>query len=335
MKTILTTVLSLLFLSVAAQETKIHSPAEIFKIMDASKISYEIAPMDIPILSDSDPENININNCYRVTTASGFSTKKYSLKATTQAIFDKGENEFSSHNYAEARKYYQQAFDADTNFFTALTYIGQTYGIEKNWDKAIETYQKVTSKNYIDYMAHWFLGDCYIEKGRNADAMKEIMIAHILNRNNPRIKEALFNIMETNKKKYDDSWQFTPQMELTKIDDKKVKVAYKGVWLGYALAKAVWQFEPGYKESMGITDTGTVFNSDSEKEALIALLTGADKKAKLSDDIKALKKAIDKKMFQEYSFYEILLPKHPWVAYQFSETLVNDMADYILAVRCK
>ena len=207
--------------------------------------------------------------------------------------------------------------------------------MEKEWDKAIEYYEKAIRLNYIDYLAHWFLADAYISTGRKEEAKKQILIAHILNRNNKRIIDAMYEILKENKLSYNSQWQFTPQIELKKKEATRFEVKYKGIWLGYALAKALWEYEPGYKTTIGATDS-SLFHLNSEKEALLGVLTAAskEKKSSLSEDILSLRKALDKKLFEEYAYYEILLPEHPFVAYNFPESLVDNIAEYIVTIRC-
>jgi tetratricopeptide (TPR) repeat protein len=305
--------------------------------MTDSKLSYELNIMENPVLPKDYSQKLNTPDFYRAAKGNGFATKRYQLSPEVKTAFDKAESEFTKNNYEEARKYYNKAYQADSSFFLALTYIGQTYGIEKNWDKAIETYEKCVKLNYIDYMAHWFLADCYVEKGRKEDARREILIAHVLNRNNPRIKDALTDILSSNKYKYDDSWQFTPQYELEKTGENKIKVSVKSMWMGYAFSKALWAYEPGYKEEMGANENNSSFNEDGEKEAMVALLTTVenDKKSKPTDDIKALQKALKNKMIQPFIFYEIFLTERPDLAYQLPEELINNISEYVLKVRCR
>ena len=136
--------------------------------------------------------------------------------------------------------------------------------------------------------------------------------------------------------KYNSEWVFNPQVEVIKTDSG-INVKYNDVWLGYAIAKALWQFEPGYKENMGIKkDADINFNQDAEKEALISVLIMAEneKKKKLPESINALQKATKNKMYQEYLFYEIWLPKRPDIALQLPDKFIKEISDYVLKIRC-
>lgn len=212
-----------------------------------------------------------------------------------------------------------------------MTYIGQTYEIEGDFDNAIEWYEKTISLNYIDYMAHWFLADAYKMRGELDLAVDEITIAMILNRNNPRIEKSLSDIYKLKKLKTDD-WTFNPQIKIDSTGIDEVSISFSPDWLGYAMVKAVWKYEPGYKESMGVTSGS--FSTIEEKECFISLMTSFDKKRlKKHPEFKALKLSLDKKMIDEFIFYEIILPEYPFVAYQLTEEFLNEIKDYVKEIR--
>lgn len=312
----------------------IHSPSEILQIMSDSKMNYEITLLENPVLPENHSDNLNYPTVYRRKDGNGLQAIEYEPNAESEKAYKKAEEAFSARDYEKAGDFYQEALDKDSSYYIALTYRGQMYGIQRQWDKAIACYEKEIKQNYIDYIAHWFLADAYLNVGRKEEAKTQILIAHILNRNNPRLLDALHNIMRENKLVFDDHWQFTPQIELAKTGDKKFKVGYKGVWLGYAMAKALWKYEPGYKAKLGASDS-SLFYLDAEKEAIIGLLVGADKekKSKLSVDVKALQDALKNKMLDAFIYYEIMLPEYPYGAYQFPESLVNDIIEYLLSSR--
>jgi tetratricopeptide (TPR) repeat protein len=214
-----------------------------------------------------------------------------------------------------------------------MTYIGQIYGTIKDYDNARLWYRKTIEKNYIDYMAHWFLADIYYKTGEIDNAVNEIVIAQILNRNNPRIKQQFTSIFESAKRKTDD-WCFSPQVEIQKLSDNKISVAFNNNWTGYALAKAIWMYEPGYRESMGVAEGQ--YSTVEDRECLVSLLIGLENsKAKIKKDpqLNMLKEASENKFLNEYILYEIVLPQNPFVAYQLSEEIILGIKDYVLKVR--
>jgi tetratricopeptide (TPR) repeat protein len=324
-------------LCVGAQEKpNLHSPAEIIKIMEASPMHYSIGELEKPIRAKDQSTNLNFNNVFRVTTKEGFETQEYTKSEKLKNMEDKAEEAFGKDKPDDARKFYLKALDIDPKYYTIMTYVGQTYGIEKNWEKAIEWYEKTIKLNYIDYMAHWFLADAYYETGKLEEAKKEILTAHILNRNNPRIIVSLKRILKQSKLEWKD-WTFTPQITITKKTNDTIDIKYGKGWLTYALTKAVWLFEPGYRQKMGYENENT-WRELEEKEALVGMIISEDEDTQSLPETVALIKATentDNNMLQEFVFYEILLKNHPSAAYQFPEELINAIAEYLLAVRCE
>ena len=314
-----------------SQAQKIHSPAEILKLMESSTMTYSISVMDEVIEPEDRSQDLNFNFVYRKGGKENFSTHEYEISDETAGYSDKAEAYFTKGEYKKAREMYLKALDSDPKYFKVMTYVGQTYGIEKDWKNAIKWYQKTIKANPIDYMAHWFLADCYVETGEPEKALDEITTAIILNRNNPRIKLSFDAIYKLNKLKTSD-WVFTPQIVLDSIGPKEVSIKANEHWMGYAMIKAFWAYEPGYAESMGYKPGE--FPLTEEKEALLGLyVTADDKKAKKEPAIKALHAAIEAKMLDAYLFYEIVLPQYPYVAYQLPDGLIDDIKTYVLTVR--
>lgn len=318
-------------LSLSAQ--KIHSSAEIFEIMEKSPITYELNKLEDEILPPDRTENLNYNHFYRVVEDGQIFTFSYQVDSIVQEHLTKAEKFFGDRMFSEARDKYIEALESDSTFYLAMTYIGQMCGIDGDFDQAIDWYKKAISLNFIDYMAHWFLADAYKEQGKMDEALDEITLAMILNRNNPRIK-ASFNEIYRRKKLEQSDWTFTPQMQMDSIGKNKVSVSFDANWLGYALVKALWRYEPGYQESMGV-EAGS-FSTIEEKEGFVSLMTGFDRKTlKRHPEFRALKASLDKEMIDEFIFYEIVLPEHPFVAYQLSEEFINHIKNYVITIRGK
>ncbi len=310
---------------------EIHSPAEIFKIMEESQVTYELKELEQEVLPPDRTENLNTNNVYRKFEDGQILTYTYDIDSEVEAYATKAENYFNEQKFSLAREMYLEALKIDSTYYPLMTYIGQTYGIERDLDKAMEWYHKTIELNYIDYMAHWFLADIYRMKGEPEKALDEITIAKILNRNNPRIEQSFQEIYKLNKLKPKD-WAFTPQIKIDSVGVNDVSIAVKPDWMGYALVKAVWEYEPGYKQSMGVEEGS--FSTIEEKECFIGLMTTFNKKkVKKHPEFKALQLAFEKEMIDEYILYEIVLPEYPFVAYQLSNDFLMGIKNYVLAVR--
>jgi len=323
-----------LLMVTAIDSQKIHSTSEIFQLMSDSKLGYEIKILDKPILCKDYSNNLNSHDCYRVSTDSNIETLAYTLTEQSKPLFNKAESFFST-NPDSALFYYELALNADPKLFLVMTYIGQIYENKSDLIIAMEWYKKAISNNYIDYMAHWFLADAYDATGNFDKALDEIVIARILNRNNDHIKSSMNRILKKANKSTED-WYFNPQIEIKKKSEISISVATDEKWIGYGMTKALWEFEPGYKESMGIKNNE--HSTLEDRECLASLLvTLENTKSNIENDaqLRLLKDALDKKYVDEYIFYEILLPEKPIIAYQLFEETILRIKDYILNIRNK
>lgn len=320
-----------LLLSASIIGQKLHSPKEILQILEKSTISYELDVLKEEIPPKDRSKDLNYNNYYRKVDDGKISTEEYELNEEGEKYLKEAEANFRDKKVRIARENYLRILEGNPEYYKVMTYVGQTHGIERDWKKAIKWYEKAIDNNYIDYMAHWFLADAYRSQNKNEKALKEITIAKILNRNNPRINKSFDAIYKLNKLKIPD-WEFNPQMKLSSESEKKVKVQFGEDWLGYALAKALWKYEPNYKESMGAKEG--VLSTTEDLEALICLISPMEKKKiKKTPEFNAIKKSLDTKMIHEYIFYEIILPEHPIVGYHLSEEQINNIAEYVIKVR--
>lgn len=315
---------------------KLHDPAEIFKILEISDISYNIEELKESIKSTDFSDHLNLNNVYRIQSDSGLFVYGYSLEDDAQQYFNKAEEYFTDKNLDSAIVYYEKVLDIQPNYYKVMTYIGQMNGSLGRLDDALAWYKKTIDANYIDYLAHYLIADIYKLKGDLDNAINEITIARILNRNNPRMAELQFKLYKEKKLKIED-WYFNPQYKIAQKESGVVEVKMNIDWMGYALTKAVWEFEPGYKESMGVKK-GT-YSSLEDKEALLVLYSGllnnGKKAIQKNTDFINLGKAIENDYLTEFILYEIVLPEHPEVAYQLQKEQIEKIKDYLLSTRHK
>lgn len=330
-------ILALLFVFSYGYSQKIHTPTEILKLMVDSKIRYEMKTPDKRITAKDYSGKLNYHDCYRVVTDSGITTSAYSVNKQAEPRLQKAEIYFQAKDYENALTSYKSTLEADSSLYFVMTYLGQMYEKKREPDNSIYWYKKAISKNYIDYMAHWFLADNYISVGNLKNSIDEIVIARILNRNNPRIKRSMNSILQKAKRDTTD-WYFNPQVEFVKMSDTKVSVATDNKWIGYALTKALWLYEPGYSESMGVKPLAGKHSLIEDRECLITLLIAlSNAKTKIKNDpqLRILKEAGEKDYLYEYIIYEIILPENPIYAFQLPEKTILGIKDYILNVRNK
>jgi hypothetical protein len=325
----LLSVITLTLLSANLFSQKIHSPAEILKLLENSTIAYNIKILTEPIAEKDYSEKLNSNNFYRVVTDTSLYTMGYK---NDNPFFNRAEELFQT-SKDSALYLYKLAYDADTSLYIALTYAGQLLDILGDRSGAMDYYKKAISRNYIDFMAHWFLADDYLLNGDVRKAVDEIVIAQILNRNNPRVHKSLKQIFAKAKNKTED-WYFNPQVRIQEQPDKTISVEMNENWFGYGSAKALWDFEPGYRASMGV-DSGTI-STNEYRECLISQVIAQENKkstVKKYPQLRVLQDAAKNQFLDEYILYEIILPENPFVAYQLPEKTILSIKDYILKVR--
>jgi hypothetical protein len=103
--------------------------------------------------------------------------------------------------------------------------------------------------------------------------------------------------------------------------------------MNYAMAKAVWWYEPGYSENK-IEKGGNMISA--ELEALAGLAGSlTDENIELHPELKAFDLAIKKKKIDEFMFYEIILLDYPNMVYYLPEEFIENIKDYVLKVRKK
>jgi tetratricopeptide (TPR) repeat protein len=181
--------------------------------------------------------------------------------------------------------------------------IGDTYYNMGQYENAKTFLLQSIEKNFISYQAHWFLSDTYYKIGDIDSALKEITIAHLLNVNNQGIQKGI-RYYRTKLQRPWKEWTFDPQYNLSK-DGDKVTIKASEEWLGYALVKALWAYEPGYVESMLGEPRGTRMVVWPEEQEAVVVLMAANNKFKNIEEV------FEKGYFTEFITYEMLGKKYP------------------------
>jgi tetratricopeptide (TPR) repeat protein len=320
----------------AQKASKIHSPAELFEILDKSKIAYELDILDSSFACIDRTDNLNHNWAFPSSSEdarNGFET--YKLKDAEKALLKEAEDLFEKDQYEAARQKYLELTKLRPDFAPAFTYIGQTYEKFDQYSEAIKYEEQAIQANYYDYLAHYFLADNYAMIGNHKRATEEIILASILNRNNQNIRRAMQRILPAAGYRA-PQWCFEPQVLITRKDDKHISLKTAVNWSGWALAKAAWKFEPGYRQASGGAPEGQ-YNMAEDKECLACLAfmvsndTGTSWKGQ--PELVALRKAFEGDMFHEYLLYEVVLPKFPMAVYQMPKAQLEDIRKYFMKAR--
>lgn len=327
---------------------KYHKPDEILKIMEESNIAYGIqATTASTMITESDNYRNNLTHpgLYEEMDSDGrIAIRSYidQIPGDTVVfpILHKAENFFAAGEMERARELYEEVLEYYPNNSQIMTYIGQTYQKENNGEDAREWLEKAIATNRIDYMAHWFLADVYMDQGEMEKAVRHIVIAHVLNRNNPRLQFSLERILKANGTPY-DNWEFRPVyiLDTTEKGTPLITLAEDDTdWIAYALCKALWAFEPGYAESvMGSEQQYRAMIE--EKEALIAFaVTAASKYGDVptaNEEANRLIRAIKDGQLDAFALYEVVFRKSPNMAAKLPQEMFDIFQQYILTYHTK
>lgn len=286
-------------------ETSLHTPAEIVELLETSSLVYEIGILETPLDQEDEPA-VLAPHLYVKTTPNGVEIAHYVLSTAAEIALERGEDAFEEKKYAEALAQYRIVQQLEPEYASILTLIGDVLYVQQQYARAIAYFEQAIARNFIDYQAHWFLADAQWAQGARESALHHITIAHVLNINHPQIRQRLIAYREQAGTPW-KSWQFSPQYTLKK-EQEKVQIWSTEEWLGYALVKALWAYEPGYAKAMGEPDyEKQVVCMLAEKEALVSLLTQHDR----TDSFRHIHPIIQDGFVHELIWYELIAPKVP------------------------
>ncbi|MBK7259277.1 MAG: tetratricopeptide repeat protein [Ignavibacteriae bacterium] len=286
-----------------AKEVRLHSPAEIMKIMEDSDLMYEIGPDFIAAPADS--PMVLSNQMYLQKTGQGLSLVMFSISEQARSVFDRAEEAFRGGKFTEAIVHYRRLLEVQPDYLHAVTLIGDAYFCMQEFDSAKANLERSIELNFVDFYAHWFLADTYARMGDVESASREATIAHVLNVNHANLQKAIRHHRKMAEHPWKE-WAFTPEYTISK-EGKTVSIQTSLEWMGYAMVKAVWAYEPGYAASMLDRPRETLaIVWPEEKEAIVMLLPNKEKFQHISD-------IIDAGYFQEFVLYEITARRHPSV----------------------
>lgn len=238
-------------------------------------------------------------------------------------------------NYKKIIKLLEKVLKAHPKNAQVYTLLGETYFQQQNYPKAKTQFEKAIALNPIDCIARWQLGEILLLENQTDSALQTITLAHLYNRNQPRLLLRMRDLYIRYGFNYEHAWGFSPLYQNYR-DKGNIIVRAEGIWLTYAMYKAVWEYEPDYlyiKSKQAVSD----YLFHQEMEAVLGTymtyskLEDADKK--VYPAIRALETALDNEMLEEYIMYEIILVERPSLAYYLTPEFTERLFAYIKAVR--
>lgn len=317
----------------------LNTPLEILTFMEASPTQYEIEQLygDIPkqkkpIIPHGTYIRVHDDKEYQQTYQAIESPQESEWKNKARDILN-----IEKPNYEKARNLYQKILKKNTQNAQIHTFIGETYYEQQQFQKALKWFQKAIELNPIDHLARWLSAEIYLQQGAIDSALTMITLAHIYNRNHPRLLKRMIEIYEQQQKHYYRNWSFAPKMYIYK-DGDKVVVTADGIWLTYGMYKAVWNYDSDYQY---IKDQQAVSDYMFYQEMEASLGTYMTYNALKNDDkrnypsMNALGDSLDEERFEEFVMYEILLVNEPTLAYHTTPAFLERLVEYIASIRSK
>lgn len=319
------------------QGQKLHTPDEIQALMQASLIQYE-SLLNTDNKYETTPsvlEQLSLAkdaNASQLTTYTSPQTKSY-LK-----FLKRGNRSFGKKKYNKARKYYLKALAIDEGNAPLMKQIGDVFGQENNWKEANNWYQKSISTNVAYTIGHQALADSYLQLGNTGEAVRQITIAHLRNRNDKKTLAVLKRIYQKWGKLYNDSWSFTPKSSIEQKGEEQIRITAASLpWLYYTNCKAYWYKEAGYRKAMA-NDFGGNLDMVEEKECLLNWLIGYENleteyQKEQHPSVSYFLKTMDDKYEKEFILYEIWLVNQPKLIYDIEPQVIERLIDYIWTYR--
>lgn len=303
----------------SAKQPRLHTPDEIFKIMEESELSYVIGEFSDSTLEIDSP--IVLHNQYIILTHNDSTyLDEYIWSEKTTELLLMGDKEFANKNFEVALKYYHEMLETQPEYSFALTMIGDAHYSMGNYDSAKIYFNRAIDRNFVDYSAHWFLADTHDKMGNLDSALIEITIAHLLNINHSVLKAKLQEYRESANRPWQE-WEFKPQYQLSK-EGNRILINVHPDWIAYAMVKAIWEYEPGYAYKTSNEPDSLLVNWPEEKEAIVALLTDTTRNQRIHDIVEA-------GYFNEFLIYELVSKKHPIFLLLLSKENFWRILDYV------
>ncbi|BDS13218.1 tetratricopeptide repeat protein [Aureispira anguillae] len=327
----------LFLFNVSVAQVHLSTPLEILTFMEASPTQYELEQLygDIPrknrtILSHGTYIKSINGREHQFEYKDTESAQEAEWKLMALELIN-----IEHPKYEKARKFYQKILKKSPQNAQIHTFIGESYYEEKEYDKALKWLNKAIELNPIDYLARWLSAEIFLQQGRIDTALYTFTLAHIYNRNHPRLIKRLVEVYDSHARTYFRNWGFEPLMYIYK-DGETVVVTADGIWLTYGMYKAVWNYDSDYqyiKEQQEVTD----YLFQQEMEATIGTyMTYTNLKKDDTRNYPAMNAfglCLDYQMVEEFVMYEILLVDKPSLAHHITAPFMNRIIQYISKIR--
>ncbi len=296
-----------------------------FEIIKQSKIQYNIKYLEgnVPIAYDKLVDYLypqkekHVKYPLVVTDKLGkiLRIEEYSFKDEAKKLLQKGFENLNNNNYKKAINLFNKALTIDRKIYPAYIGLGDCYLKLRNGKTAIANYKKATEFNPNDYYCFLKLGKGYISLQKYKNAINPLINALVLK---PRDKQVLSLLKQLEKKNiiFLPDISFKPKAFV----DKRGGAVYvffskkqdQGIWYPYILTKAVWLFEPGFKDK-GLGEKWVADADVCAFENTLFFYFNQKNLKKILPNVK-MDRLVDiqeSRMLEEYAYYEMGTRMYP------------------------
>lgn len=320
-------------------QSRLSTPMEIMSFMEASPTQYKIDQLfgdgtkrKREVLANGTFIQIHKGREYAIAYEEAETCEERDWRLKALDLLNRERPKFK-----KARKLYNKILQLTPDNAQIMTYMGESYLLQEELQLAKKWFRLALSYNPIDYSAYKNLAEIYLKEEKIDSAVEAITTAHIFNRNNTLVLLRLQEIYKKANQQYYSDWAFEPKFYLEN-DADTVTILADGIWLTYAMYKAVWSYEEDYhyiKSSQEVSD----FLFHAEMEA--ALGTYLTYSAMRSEDqrnypsMRAIELALDNELLEAFVMYEILLVDHPTLGAHLTPSFMQQLEKYIRLVRLR
>lgn len=328
------------FLASGTLYGQLHSPDQILKIMEESPISYGLE-FDEDLEADATEPDQLLPGLFQRRTGEGMSLEVYELSPEAKAIMEQAELSFAGGKFDSAITLYRRALELEPNYSGAATMIGDAFFNMERYDSAKFYLEKAIGMNFADYQAHWFLSSTEFQLGNVKEGLRELTVAHVLNPGHTHLVTALKSARKKHGKAWKE-WSFAPRYAMEDQSLEEVSITCAPGWMLYAMTQALWEFEEGYAEDIGVEDRESLQGvSLREKESALMFFfeylarQEQSEEDKMGDTEEAdalgkrLGKIIEDEMMDPFIYYEVIGRRNPIVFSLMSKESVYNVAAYV------
>ncbi len=328
----------------------LKSPSELMQILNQSSNVYKIIGFSIANHQQQNKPLLSNNWSLFQSSDERFVTLDFRDVLESDSImkiyYEIAQEHFRNKMYRESIEKYTYILQAYPHISQIMTYIGHCYSLLNLNDSAIYWYRESIRINYYDYLAHWFLSDTYFKRGNIKSAVYEILLAHILNRNDLRVIKTLNKYLNSINYRFNADYIRKP-IKLHKQNDSLIICYFDfdehPAWMSYLLYKALWTYESGYREKMSEQSNFPALLE--EKECVLQMLSSyfnihnslqdsdGNLKVKNNDIITGIIDASKSGYLNELLVYDFVLPEHPELVYQLNQEFFERICNYIWKFR--